>query len=245
MKSVISRWNFDTPASLLHIDDRISNIEGVSVMPADGHDSFLSCYLPSKITCPPAQYPLLFSTRGKQAERGPHARLSGCISISRPALISKINWQRREIFKFLTQDVTIILSPHLLHQNSRWKLFSVSEIVTFSVIHQMLIALFAHLRRHERRALPVLVPADHQGQSFVRALHQGDGLLTGAAEGHSVHAHHFITSLQTDRRRHAALLHLCENTDITTKSELQTSCWQNCSVSLCVCQCLADFLPLY
>lgn len=140
MKSVISRWNFDTPASLLHIDDRISNIEGVSVMPADGHDSFLSCYLPSKITCPPAQYPLLFSTRGKQAERGPHARLSGCISISRPALISKINWQWREIFKFLTQDVTIILSPHLLHQNSRWKLFSVSEIVTFSVIHQMLIA---------------------------------------------------------------------------------------------------------
>lgn len=42
----------------------------------------------------------------------------------------------------------------------------------------------------------------------MRALHQRDGLLTGAAETHGVHAHHFITGSQTDRRRRAALLHL-------------------------------------
>lgn len=44
----------------------------------------------------------------------------------------------------------------------------------------------------------VMVPSDHQGQGLMRALHQRDGLLTGAAEGNGVHAHHFITGLETD-----------------------------------------------
>lgn len=70
----------------------------------------------------------------------------------------------------------------------------------------------------------VKVPSDHQGQLLMRALHQRDGLLAGAAERHGVHAHHFITGLQTDRGRHAALLHLSRNTDIPGKSYQQICC---------------------
>lgn len=82
---------FAAPVSLLHVDMRIFDIEGASFTPADGQDSFLCCYLPSKITRPPTQYPLLFPPRGKQVARGPHVRLSGCISISRPSLITEID----------------------------------------------------------------------------------------------------------------------------------------------------------
>lgn len=84
---------FATAVSLLHADMRTFDIEGASFTPADGQDSFLCCYLPSKITHPPTQYPLLFPPRGKQVARGPYVRLSGCISISRPSLITEINWQ--------------------------------------------------------------------------------------------------------------------------------------------------------
>lgn len=55
---------------------------------------------------------------------------------------------------------------------------------------------------------PETLPSHHQGQGPVRALHQRDGLLPGAAEGDGVHAHHFIAGLETDCCRHAALLHL-------------------------------------
>ena len=66
----------------------------------------------------------------------------------------------------------------------------------------------------------VAVPVDDQGQRPVRALHQTDGLLTGAAEGHGVNAHQLITNLETHCCRHAALLHLDTHThtNITTKS---------------------------
>lgn len=50
---------------------RISDIEGVSVTPADRQDSFLCCYLPSKITRLPAQYPLLFSSQGQTSRERP------------------------------------------------------------------------------------------------------------------------------------------------------------------------------
>lgn len=80
---------FGTLISLLLVDMRILTSRG-PVSLSDGQDSFL-CYLPSKITRPPAQYPLLFPPRGKQAARGPYVRLSGCISISRPSLIIEMN----------------------------------------------------------------------------------------------------------------------------------------------------------
>ena len=70
------------------------------------------------------------------------------------------------------------------------------------------------------------VPVDDQRQHPVRTLHQTDGLLTGAAEGHGVNAHQLITNLETHCCRHAALLHLDTHThthththtNITTKS---------------------------
>lgn len=65
----------------------------------------------------------------------------------------------------------------------------------------------------------VLVPPDHQGQSLVGALHQTDGLLTGAAERKGVHAHHLVSGLQTDRCRHAALLHLQTRTEVEHQPE--------------------------
>lgn len=92
---------FATPVSLLHGDMRIFDIEGARFTPADGQDSFLCCYLSSKITRPPTQYPLLFPPRGKQVARGPHVRLSGCISISRPSLITEIDRIRQLSFLFI------------------------------------------------------------------------------------------------------------------------------------------------
>lgn len=53
-----------------------------------------------------------------------------------------------------------------------------------------------------------MLPPDHQVERLVRALHQRDGLLTGAAQQDAVHAHHLVASLQTNRRRRATLLHL-------------------------------------
>lgn len=81
---------FGALISLLLVDMRILTSRG-PVSLSDGQDSFLCCYLPSKITRLPAQYPLLFPPRGKQAARGPYVRLSGCISISRPSLIIEMN----------------------------------------------------------------------------------------------------------------------------------------------------------
>lgn len=68
----------------------------------------------------------------------------------------------------------------------------------------------------------LLVPSNDDGQGLMRALHQRDGLLTGAAEGNGVHAHHFIAGPQTDSRCHTALLHLNANVHITTKSSSTT-----------------------
>lgn len=52
-----------------------------------------------------------------------------------------------------------------------------------------------------------MLPPDHQVEHLVRALHQRDGLLTGAAQRDAVHTHHLVAGLETNRRR-AALLHL-------------------------------------
>ncbi|MEQ2256784.1 hypothetical protein ILYODFUR_027696 [Ilyodon furcidens] len=74
----------------------------------------------------------------------------------------------------------------------------------------------ARVYRDKNKQCSALVPPDHQGQGLLGSLYQTDGLLPGAAEGSCIHAHHLIAGPESDRSRHAALLHLHVKTVVET-----------------------------
>lgn len=65
--SVAAHTPSESPAGYLHLTLNVGmcDVEGGGGAPADGQDSFLCRYLPSKITRPPAQCLLLLSPQGQ------------------------------------------------------------------------------------------------------------------------------------------------------------------------------------